>query len=153
MPADDARAARERLDRGVRGEAARAGEDDRARGGAAARRTRTRAPARKAAEALLGHKVLAPRAAAALGGAYEKMGRFAEAAKCLAVEVDHFRGPRRVEAQKKLAGLKFQKLGDLAGALALYEQVVVLDRRTTRCASGTDRCRRRSTSRSTRRAC
>ncbi len=71
--------------------------------------------------------MLAPRAAAALGGAYERLGRFAEAAKCLAVEVDHFRGPRRVEAQKKLAGLKFQRLGDLAGALSLYEQVVVLD--------------------------
>ncbi len=85
------------------------------------------APARKAAEVLLAHKVLAPRAASALAGAYEKQGRHADAAKCLAIEVDHFRGPRRVEAQKKLASLKFQRLGDLAGALTLYEQVVVLD--------------------------
>jgi tetratricopeptide (TPR) repeat protein len=83
--------------------------------------------ARKAAEALMGHKVLAPRAAAALGAAHEKLGRYAEAAKCIAIEVDHFRGPRRVEAQKKLASLKFQRLGDLPGALSLYEQVVVLD--------------------------
>lgn len=85
------------------------------------------APARKAAEALLAHKVLAPRAASALAGAYERQGRYADAAKCLAIEVDHFRGPRRVEAQKRLAGLKFQRLGDLPGAIALYEQVVVLD--------------------------
>ncbi|MEZ4299261.1 MAG: hypothetical protein R3B70_30205 [Polyangiaceae bacterium] len=85
------------------------------------------AAARKGAEALLGHKVLAPRAAGALGGAYDKLGRYAEAAKCAQIEVDHFRGPRRVDAQKRLAGLKFQRLGDLAGALALYEQVVVLD--------------------------
>jgi len=85
------------------------------------------AQGRKAAEALLTHKVLAPRAASAMGAAHERLGRYTEAAKCLAVEVDHFRGARRVEAQKKLAGLRFQKLGDLPGALALYEQVVVLD--------------------------
>ncbi|MFO0588788.1 MAG: tetratricopeptide repeat protein [Polyangiaceae bacterium] len=84
-------------------------------------------PARKAAEALLGHKVLAPRAAAALGSAHERLGRYADAARCIAIEVDHFRGARRVDAQKKLAALRFQKLGDLPGALALYEQVVVLD--------------------------
>ncbi|MBK8259464.1 MAG: hypothetical protein IPK82_43260 [Polyangiaceae bacterium] len=85
------------------------------------------AVARKAAEGLLAHKVLSPRAASALGAAYEKQGRYADAAKCVAIEVDHYRGPRRVEAQKKLGALKFQKLGDLAGALSLYEQVVVLD--------------------------
>ena len=126
MTADDARAARERLVE-VYVERLREPEKTIAHVEELLKVHADSAPARKAAEALLGHKVLAPRAAAALGAAHEKMGRFAEAAKCLAVEVDHFRGPRRVEAQKRLAGLKFQKLGDLAGALALYEQVVVLD--------------------------
>src|SRR5262249_42921568 len=83
--------------------------------------------ARAIAEQLLRYKPLAVRAATALEGVYDRAGKAAEAAQMLCVEVDHLRGPRRLEAQKRLGTLLFSRLGDLLGAFAVSEQIVAVD--------------------------
>ncbi|MCC6553830.1 MAG: hypothetical protein IT372_12520, partial [Polyangiaceae bacterium] len=80
-----------------------------------------------AAEALLARKAVAPRAAAALEGAYDRQGRASDAARMMSLQIEQLRGPKRVEVQKRLADLMFQKLGDLAGAHALCEGIVTAD--------------------------
>lgn len=76
---------------------------------------------------LLSHKAFAARAASTLASVYERLGDFAEASRMLGVEVEHLRGPRRVEAQKRLAALTYERLGDLARTFAIDEAVVPLD--------------------------
>ncbi|AKT42745.1 tetratricopeptide repeat protein [Chondromyces crocatus] len=79
------------------------------------------------AEALLGRKPVAPRAAAALETAYERVGRTQDAMKMLAIQIESQRGPKRIEAQKRLAELLFHRAGDLQGAYALCEQILTVD--------------------------
>ncbi|MFT3767260.1 MAG: tetratricopeptide repeat protein [Minicystis sp.] len=83
--------------------------------------------ARRVAEELLGHKALAPRVAAALAKAYEDTGEPGEAARMLGVEIEALRGPKRVEAQKKLSRLTLEQLGDLEKTFAIDEAIVPLD--------------------------
>ncbi len=83
--------------------------------------------ARVIASELLSHKPLAARAAAALGAALEKTGELAEAAQHYALEIEHLRGPRRIEVQKQLSALYHDKLGDLERSFALDEAVIPLD--------------------------
>jgi tetratricopeptide (TPR) repeat protein len=84
-------------------------------------------PAFEVAEQLLANKSVAARVASALAGVYDRMGDANEAARMLAIEVDHLRGPKRVEAQKRLATLIFQKIGDIHGAFGHYEAIVTVD--------------------------
>jgi len=83
--------------------------------------------AQKVAEQLLTHRAIAARAAAALEGVHESLGNAPEAARMLALQVESLRGPRRLEAQKRLAVLRFERLGDLSGALPLLEAIVGAD--------------------------
>jgi tetratricopeptide (TPR) repeat protein len=83
--------------------------------------------ARVIASELLSHKPLAARAAAALGAALEKTGELQEAAQHYALEIEHLRGPRRIEVQKQLSALYHDKLGDLERSFALDEAVLPLD--------------------------
>lgn len=84
-------------------------------------------PARRIAEDLLAHKVLGARAAELLARVHERRGAFAEAAKMLAAAIDQLRGPKKTEAQKKLAALAYERLGDRERAFALDEAVIPLD--------------------------
>ena len=84
-------------------------------------------PAFEVAEQLLANKTVAARVASALAGVYDRMGDANEAARMMAIEVDHLRGPKRVEAQKRLAALIFQKIGDIHGAFGHYEAIVTVD--------------------------
>jgi tetratricopeptide (TPR) repeat protein len=86
-----------------------------------------REPAFEVAEQLLGNKTVAARAAAALAGVYDRMGDAAEAARMMAIEVDHLRGPKRIEAQKRLASLILQRIGDIHGAFGHFEAIVTID--------------------------
>lgn len=79
------------------------------------------------AEALLEHRVVAPRAAAALSDAYQKAGRAESAASMLSRELKLARGPRRLLVQKRLAILRQDVLADPAGALDLLAPVVAGD--------------------------
>ena len=88
------------------------------------------------AEGLLGRRAVAARAAAALEGPYERAGRAKEAAKMLSLQIEAQRGPKRVEAQKRLLELLFQKAGDLPGAYAVCEQILLVE-------PGDDRVRER----------
>ncbi|XXX74439.1 tetratricopeptide repeat protein [Sorangium sp. So ce134] len=81
----------------------------------------------RAAEALLGRKTVLVRAAAALESAHARRGRSQEAARMMALQIENLRGPRRVEVQKRLVELQFQKLGDLASAFSLSEQILAVD--------------------------
>lgn len=83
--------------------------------------------ARRVAEELLAHKSLTPRVAAALGRAYEESGEPGEAARLLGIEIEAQRGPRRIEAQKKLSRMTLEQLGDLEKTFALDEVIVPLD--------------------------
>ena len=87
----------------------------------------THEQARRIGEELLGHKALTGRAAAALGAAYEASGEPGEAARLYGVEIEAVRGPRRLEAQKKLAILTLEQLGDLEKTFAMYEAIVPQD--------------------------
>jgi tetratricopeptide (TPR) repeat protein len=87
----------------------------------------THEAARRVAEELLSHKAVTGRAAAALAAAYDAAGEPAEAARMLAIEIEALRGPKRVEAQKKLAALTLTQLGDLEKTFALDEQILPLD--------------------------
>ncbi len=82
--------------------------------------------ARKAATKLLAHKVLAPRAAGALERVYAAEDDAENVAKMLALQVDQLRGPKKTEAQKRLA-LLHAELGDAASALTNLEAVVLAD--------------------------
>lgn len=84
-------------------------------------------PAFEVAEQLLANKAVAARAASALAGVYDRMGDANEAARMMAIEVDNLRGPKRIEAQKRLATLIFQKIGDIHGAFGHYEAIVTID--------------------------
>jgi tetratricopeptide (TPR) repeat protein len=92
--------------------------------------------ARAAAEALLENKAAAARAAGALSDVYDKLGRTEDAAAMLSRELKLVRGPRRMEAQRRLAVLRMDALGDPAGALELLAPVVAAD-------PGDDELRRR----------
>lgn len=83
--------------------------------------------ARRVAEELLGHKALTPRVAAALARAHEEAGEPGEAARLLGIEIEAQRGPRKLEAQKRLARLTLEQLGDLEKTFALDEIIVPLD--------------------------
>jgi tetratricopeptide (TPR) repeat protein len=83
--------------------------------------------ARRVAEELLGHKALTPRVAAALAKAHEDAGEPGEAARFLGIEIESLRGPKKVEAQKKLSRLTLEQLGDLERTFALDEAIVPLD--------------------------
>jgi golgin subfamily B member 1 len=83
--------------------------------------------ARSIAVELLNHKALAARAASILATAHERLGQFTEAAKMLSIEIEQLRGPKRVEAQKRLANLCFERLGDLQKTFSLDETVIPLD--------------------------
>ncbi len=87
----------------------------------------THEQARKVAEDLLGHKALTARVASALATAYEAAGEPAEAARLIGVEIEALRGPKRLEAQKRLALLTLEQLGDLEKTFSMYEAVVPLD--------------------------
>jgi tetratricopeptide (TPR) repeat protein len=83
--------------------------------------------AKKCAEELLSHKVLGVRAAGALEGVYLHEARWIDAAGMMKLQAEQQRGPKRLEAQKRLAALTFERLGDLAKALSLYEAIVLAD--------------------------
>ncbi|MEO5730660.1 MAG: hypothetical protein ABI134_28115, partial [Byssovorax sp.] len=61
--------------------------------------------ARAIARELLGHKGVAARAAAALSSAFEQTGELVEAARMLGLEIEVLRGPKRLDAQKRLSAL------------------------------------------------
>ncbi len=82
--------------------------------------------ARKAANRLLTHKVMAPRAAAALERVYEAEGDSGNVARMLAMQIEQLRGPKKTEAQKRLAKLHLD-LGDAGSAVANLEAVVLAD--------------------------
>ena len=82
--------------------------------------------ARKTASRLLEHKAMAPRAAAALAGVYEADGDTDGVARMLTLQVEQLRGPKKTEAQKRLAKLQLAS-GDEASALANLEAVVLAD--------------------------
>ncbi|HTN87439.1 MAG TPA: tetratricopeptide repeat protein, partial [Sorangium sp.] len=81
----------------------------------------------RAGEALLGRKTALVRAAAALESAHARLGKAQDAARMMTLQIENLRGPRRVEVQKRLVELLFQKLGDLASAFALSEQILAVD--------------------------
>ncbi len=83
--------------------------------------------ARRVAEELLGHKALTARVASALAAALEASGEPGEAARVIGIEIEATRGPKRLEAQKKLARLTLEQLGDLEKAFALDEAILPLD--------------------------
>ncbi|AUX46360.1 hypothetical protein SOCE26_078660 [Sorangium cellulosum] len=81
----------------------------------------------RAGEALLGRKTVVARAAAALESACVRLGRPQDAARMMSLQIENLRGPRRVEVQRRLVELYFQKIGDLTSALALSEQILAVD--------------------------
>ncbi|WP_441291685.1 tetratricopeptide repeat protein [Sorangium sp. KYC3313] len=81
----------------------------------------------RAGEALLARKTVLVRAAAALEAAGARRGDALEAARMMALQIENLRGPRRVEVQKRLVELQFQRLGDLASAFSLSEQILAVD--------------------------
>ncbi len=81
----------------------------------------------RACEQLLGHKTLAARAAAAIESVYTAREQFEDAARMLTIQIDSVRGPRRLEAQKRLALLQYDKLGDLPAAFTLHEGILTVD--------------------------
>ena len=83
--------------------------------------------ARFIGEELLGRKPLAGRVASVLAAAYEHIGEPSEAARMLGIEIESLRGPKKLEAQKKLSRLTLEQLGDLEKAFALDEAIVPLD--------------------------
>ncbi|MCC6213559.1 MAG: tetratricopeptide repeat protein [Polyangiaceae bacterium] len=78
----------------------------------------------EAAEKLLEHAAVAPRAAAAMSEAYERTGRVGNAAAMLGLELKLARGPRRVEVQRRLAVLRQDALDDPEGAYELLGPAV-----------------------------
>ncbi len=85
------------------------------------------AEARRVATELVGHKSLTARAAGALSDAYEAAGEPSDAAEMRAAEIEALRGPKRLEAQKKLSRMTLEQLGDLEKTFVLDEAIVVLD--------------------------
>lgn len=81
----------------------------------------------RACEQLLTHKTLAARAAAAIESVYMSREQFEDAARMLTIQIDSVRGPRRLEAQKRLAWLQYDKLGDLPAAFTLHEGILTVD--------------------------
>jgi len=81
----------------------------------------------RACEQLLTHKTLAARAAAAIENVYTAREQFEDAARMLTIQIDSVRGPRRLEAQKRLALLQYDKLGDLPAAFSLHEGILTVD--------------------------
>ncbi|MFO0678315.1 MAG: tetratricopeptide repeat protein [Polyangiaceae bacterium] len=82
---------------------------------------------REVATRLLVVKGLAARAASALAKAHEAVGDFAEAARHLALEVDHTRGPKRKELLHRLGVMKMDALTDYPGAFEHLEAALLLD--------------------------
>lgn len=80
-----------------------------------------------AAKALLNHRTLSLRAAAALSDAYEAAGKTQATISMLNFELQRVRGPRRVEVQRRLGLLKADRLKDPAGALEIIGPVVAAD--------------------------
>ena len=83
--------------------------------------------ARAIAGELLSHKGVAARAAAALSSAFEASGEPGEAARMLGIEIDLLRGPKRLDAQKRLSALTFERLADPEKTFALDEAILPLD--------------------------
>lgn len=86
-----------------------------------------RQDARYILEQLLTHRALASRAAAALGDAFERTGNFTDLLRCLMVELEHTRGPKRKDVALRLATLREERLGDVPGALQALEQAIAVD--------------------------
>ena len=59
--------------------------------------------------------------------AYERLGDVVDAEAMLAAQLEHVRGTRRIELQKRLAVLRQDQLNDLEGALALLEEIATVD--------------------------
>jgi tetratricopeptide (TPR) repeat protein len=76
---------------------------------------------------LLAHKGVAARAASALSTAFDLSGEPGEAARMLATEIEMLRGPKRLEAQKRLSALTFERLADPEKTFALDEAILPLD--------------------------
>lgn len=87
----------------------------------------TNESAREALEPLLANKALAARAAAALESAYDRTGQVEDAVRMLGLEVEALRGPKRLEAQKRLLALLADRLDDAEGAFTVCEAVVPID--------------------------
>ena len=85
------------------------------------------AAAQGVAEILLENKPVAPRAAAALSDAYQKLGRIDDAAAMLEKELGLVRGSRRIDVQRRLAILREDHFNDPEGALQLLGPVVAGD--------------------------
>lgn len=85
------------------------------------------AVARQVATDLLANPQLMLRAAAALSDASEKLGDRERALEMLELELQHVRGPRRVDVQRRLAILRQDVRGDREGALELLGPVVAGD--------------------------
>ncbi|MEP7123997.1 MAG: tetratricopeptide repeat protein, partial [Byssovorax sp.] len=83
--------------------------------------------ARAIAGELLSHKGVAARAAAALSAAFEASGEPGEAARMLGIEIEMLRGPKRLDAQKRLSALTFERLADPEKTFALDEAILPLD--------------------------
>jgi golgin subfamily B member 1 len=79
--------------------------------------------ARTIAESLLENRAVAARVAPTLSDVYEKLGWLERAAEMLGMELKLVRGPRRLEAQRRLAIIRQDVLGDPAGALELLGPV------------------------------
>lgn len=86
-----------------------------------------REDALRVAEKLLANKALAGRAAAALASAYEAMGNLTEVHKCLQIELEATRGPKRKDVLKRLGTLRQERMNDLPGALEAFEGAIGID--------------------------
>jgi tetratricopeptide (TPR) repeat protein len=84
------------------------------------------AVARRVAARLLQNKSVAARAAGALEKVYDAEGDRAGAAQMLALQIEHLRGPKKAEAQRRL-GIFQHDDGDLANAFANFEAVLGID--------------------------
>src|SRR6185295_4358385 len=62
--------------------------------------------ARELGERLVQNKALGSRAATILADSYEKLGDFEAAASMLTAQLEHARGTRRLEVQRRLAALR-----------------------------------------------
>jgi hypothetical protein len=87
----------------------------------------THGAALDAARSLLAHRALGPRAAAAVAGALDRSGDFADAAAVLESQLTSVRGAKRLELVKRLAALKQDQLADPEGALPLLEEAIGSD--------------------------
>ncbi|NUP07158.1 MAG: tetratricopeptide repeat protein [Polyangiaceae bacterium] len=82
--------------------------------------------ARKVASRLLQNKAAAARVAGALEKVYEIEGDRSGVAQMLAIQIEHVRGPKRAEAQRRLGLMQLEE-GDETNAFANFEAVLTID--------------------------